>query len=152
MSRLTSDADASLSRRYNAWCKGACKTDPTVRLIDTRIADATGFSHQNMESYQIIKYTEAQEYQSHSDWIPDQAKMQPGPRLFTLFFWLSDVAEGGGGATWFPQATVNSTDSQLYWKYEKLNAYYRRWNNPKQRPNMVSTEAIHRCSDWGGHF
>lgn len=127
---------------YNAWCMGACKNNPTMKIIDARIANVTGFSYQNMEYYQILRYNEAQEYQGHSDWIDLQAGQPSGPRLFTFFLYMNDVAEGGGGATWFPQATVNDSttgepvESSLYHNYQPLNNYYSQWNNAEMRQQL----------------
>jgi hypothetical protein len=127
---------------YNAWCMGACKSNPTMKIIDARIANVTGFSYQNMEYYQILRYNEAQEYQGHSDWIDMQAAQPSGPRLFTFFLYMNDVGEDGGGATWFPQATVNDSMtgepviSPLYENYAQVNNYYHRWNNAELRPSL----------------
>ena len=67
---------------YNSWCMAPddCPDDPTVQSIDARIANITGFSYQNMEYYQILRYAPKQEYQAHSDWIELQAG-QPSVRL-----------------------------------------------------------------------
>ena len=78
---------------YNSWCMAPydCPKDPTVRGIDSRIANTTGFSFQNMEYYQILRYAPKQEYQAHSDWIDQQAGQPSGPRVFTFFLYLNDV-------------------------------------------------------------
>ena len=94
---------------WNAWCMGECAVDPVVGVVDARIANVTGFSYKNMEYYQILRYETSQEYQAHTDWINEQAAQNSGPRVWTFFLYLNDVAEGGGGATWFPQATINRT-------------------------------------------
>jgi hypothetical protein len=67
---------------YNSWCMAPydCPDDPTVQSVDARIANITGFSYQNMEYYQILRYAPKQEYQAHSDWIELQAG-QPSVRL-----------------------------------------------------------------------
>ena len=127
---------------YNAWCMGQCAHDPTVRLIDARIANATGFSWKNMEYYQILRYEASQEYQGHSDWIDMQAQQPSGPRVFTFFLYLNDVPDDGGGATWFPQATVNGTDGGVVESrlqdFSPVSQYYGRYNTEEGRKTMRS--------------
>ena len=78
---------------YNSWCMAPydCPDDPTIRGIDSRISNTTGFSYKNMEYYQILRYAPKQEYQAHSDWIDLQAGQPSGPRVFTFFLYLNDV-------------------------------------------------------------
>jgi hypothetical protein len=58
---------------HNAMCKAACRENPAVKRISARIANVTGLSIRNMEPYQFLRYTGSQEYQAHSDFIPQQA-------------------------------------------------------------------------------
>ena len=41
-------------------------------------------------------HPDCQFYRRHHDTIPELATMQPGPRVYTFFLYLSDVEEGGG--------------------------------------------------------
>ena len=42
----------------------ACAEDPTIRRIDARIANVSGFSVRNFEYYQVLRYREGQEYRT----------------------------------------------------------------------------------------
>ena len=103
-------ADGSFKREHtdyrtslNSWLMGKFMTDPTVRTIDARIGNLTGLFEGNSEHYQVLRYTgEGDEYYKvHSDFIPGHLELPSGPRLFTLFIYLTDVPEGKGGATYF---------------------------------------------------
>ena len=41
-------------------------------------------------------HPDCQFYRRHHDTIPELETMQPGPRVYTFFLYLSDVEEGGG--------------------------------------------------------
>ena len=38
----------------NSWCTGSCASDATVRSVEARIANLTGFPVANMEYLQIL--------------------------------------------------------------------------------------------------
>ena len=114
------NSDNGLSRKthtgrssFNAWCTGPCATNPSIKAIEARIANATGFSNHNMEPAQILRYTAGQEYHAHLDFIPQQAATPAGPRIFTFFLYLNDVPPGRGGSTWFPHAASTQTRSSV---------------------------------------
>lgn len=58
----------------------------------------------NFEYTQLLRYREAQYYQRHNDFITTHLNMSMGPRVLTLFVYLSEVEEGGG--TDFPELNV----------------------------------------------
>jgi prolyl 4-hydroxylase len=76
---------------------------PLVRKVYERIANVTRVPVDNMEFMQLLRYeacddpthTSCQFYRCHLDDIPALANMVPGPRIFTMFLYLSDVEEGG---------------------------------------------------------
>jgi hypothetical protein len=72
-----------------------------VRRIDRKIANVSGFSYLNTEYYQLLRYIGRQGYQAHSDWVALWNDRPSGPRIFTFFMYLNDVAEADGGATWW---------------------------------------------------
>eukprot|EP00966_Prymnesium_polylepis_P180627 4183455-Prymnesium_polylepis.3 len=52
----------------------------------------------NSEFVQILEYNVGQYYGKHHDFIDGQLVLPCGPRVYTLFMYLSDVDEGGAGA------------------------------------------------------
>ena len=129
---------------HNAWCTGSCAANPTIKRIEAKIANVTGFSFSNMEPLQILRYTESQEYQAHLDFIPQQASQPAGPRVFTFFLYLNDVPPGGGGTTWFPHAEVNSSVRPV--SNPELNAFYTKYNGEKAERMMHGGMAEMCCS------
>ena len=98
---LTSEIRTS----WTTWCDNkTCTEDPIVQRITQRIADVTQVPYQNFEFMQMLRYLpckgpkdpDCQFYRRHHDTIPELATMQPGPRVYTFFLYLSDVEEGGG--------------------------------------------------------
>jgi prolyl 4-hydroxylase len=87
-----------------AWCFFECAEDPTVQRVMNRIAAITGIAETNYEHVQILKYEKGQFYRTHNDYIGDQKTRQPGVRILTFYFYLSDVDEGGG--TNFPNLNL----------------------------------------------
>jgi prolyl 4-hydroxylase len=87
-----------------AWCLFDCAEDPTVRRVTNRIATITGISETNFEAVQILKYDEGQFYRVHNDYVRNHKVHQPGVRILTFYFYLSDVDEGGG--THFPKLNL----------------------------------------------
>ena len=66
-----------------------------VQTVFQRIYNLINISLDNMESLQILEYKKDQFYEAHHDYLPSQLQMQCGPRVLTLFMYLSDVEEGG---------------------------------------------------------
>mmetsp|Transcript_16916 Transcript_16916/g.52706 ORF Transcript_16916/g.52706 Transcript_16916/m.52706 type:complete len:512 (+) Transcript_16916:213-1748(+) len=79
----------------NAWCTGKCYTNPATRAVARRIQDVTGVPTENYEKFQVLRYTEGQQYRTHHDMNERDNAAPAGPRLYTFFLYLSDVEEGG---------------------------------------------------------
>lgn len=90
----------------NAWCQSACEAEPKVQTLTARIEALLGISAQNYESFQVLQYQKGQRYEAHLDYPRgERERVQPtdgspsvlpaGPRLLTVFLYLSDVAKGG---------------------------------------------------------
>ena len=87
----------------NAWCSTlqGCRQKEVVQRIMDRFERVLGIPSQNSEDLQILKYEKGQFYETHHDYILHQRDRQCGPRILTLFLYLSDVEAGGG--TRFPR-------------------------------------------------
>lgn len=118
---------------HSAWCNGPCASSPTIKRIEAKIANVTGFSMSNMEPFQILRYGSSQEYQAHHDFIPGQPGKPHGPRVFTFLMYLNDVP--AGGATWFPHAVpANSSDATSRSVSEAdLKSFYKQYSVEKAR-------------------
>ena len=88
----------------NTWCDNACLDDARVRAVTDRIAAVTRVPSTHFEPLQFLRYLacdhadadDCQFYRRHHDTVPEMVRMQPGPRVYTMFLYLSDVEEGGG--------------------------------------------------------
>jgi len=89
---------------HTAWCHDKCLEEEPIRQVRERVESLTGFPDSYHEFPQFLRYTEGQYYKVHNDFIEDQVEMVVGPRVLTLFLYLSDVDEGG--ETHFPRANV----------------------------------------------
>ena len=84
--------------------KDECLDDPIVKRVYNRVANVTRVPADNFEYMQMLRYLpceyaghpDCQFYKRHHDTIPELTTMQPGPRVYTFFLYLSDVEEGGG--------------------------------------------------------
>ena len=90
---------------WTTWCdQPACLEDPLVRRLYERVSNVTRVPPDNFEYMQLLRYyacphpghADCQFYKRHHDTIPELTTMQPGPRVYTFFLYLSDVEEGGG--------------------------------------------------------
>ena len=77
----------------------------------------------------------------HSDWNPWQAVEPSGPRLFTLFIYLSTTSSG---ATWFPMAKSASGETL---SAQDLEAFYDQYRTAGGRQEM--DQAAGRFADAG---
>jgi len=90
----------------NTWCNDTCMADPVVLRVAQRMSEVTQVPFDNSEFIQFLRYLpcpdanathpDCQFYRRHHDYIPEMVGMQPGPRVYTFFLYLSDVEEGGG--------------------------------------------------------
>ena len=78
-----------------------CIQQPFIGEVYTRVSRLLGLPARNFESVEFLHYTTGQHYTWHRDefgWQaakPDPATVLSGPRVLTMFFYLSDVEEGG---------------------------------------------------------
>jgi hypothetical protein len=82
---------------------------PVAAAIVMRVSHLVGMRPHCSEAVQVVHYEEGQEYQTHNDWFKfddpffaDRIKLR-GQRLVSVFCYLGDVPEGGGGGTYFPE-------------------------------------------------
>ena len=96
---------SSIRTSWTTWCDTpACLDDPIVKRVIERVADVAQVPVNNSEFIQLLRYLpcdspgapDCQFYRRHHDTIPELVTMQPGPRVYTFFLYLSDVEEGGG--------------------------------------------------------
>lgn len=79
-----------------AWCGSAeCRTHPTHVAVLERLMGMLGLPVGNAEPMQLIEYELGDRYGKHHDWVPQFTHNVVGPRVLTLFLYLSDVADGG---------------------------------------------------------
>eukprot|EP00051_Salpingoeca_urceolata_P017781 m.245103 g.245103 ORF g.245103 m.245103 type:complete len:259 (-) comp19048_c2_seq1:149-925(-) len=90
------------------WLNSELITDADKQQImfglEHKIAEIVGLPANNQEHLQVLHYNPGQYYKVHSDYIPEHKDLPCGPRVATLFLYLSDVEEGGG--TRFPTLNV----------------------------------------------
>ncbi|UAK23407.1 2OG-Fe(II) oxygenase [Sphingomonas nostoxanthinifaciens] len=79
---------------------GPAHEDLVVRLIDRRIADATGTAIEAGEPLHVLAYAPGQEYRPHLDALPGAANQ----RVLTVLLWLG--GDYDGGETDFPAPGV----------------------------------------------
>lgn len=91
----------------NAWCQNECYEDPVAKRVMERVENITGIPETNSEWLQLLRYEKSQHYNRHHDLIGYQKDRQCGVRIFTLYFYLNDVEEGGG--THFPELDLTVT-------------------------------------------
>jgi prolyl 4-hydroxylase len=90
--------------RLTQWCDDGCYDDPAHQRMMSRAELLLGpsmITRQNFEHTQLLRYYPGQYYERHTDFIDAHLAMPMGPRILTLFVYLSDVIEGGG--TDFPE-------------------------------------------------
>ena len=79
----------------NAWCMGSCEELKSMKKLTQVIQMITGTPKTNFESAQILRYTEGQKYNNHHDIGASDFTSVAGPRVFTVFVYLTDVVDGG---------------------------------------------------------
>lgn len=78
-----------------------CMRQPIVTELYRRVSEFMGFHPNNFESMEFIDYSPGQHYVWHADeysWkepVKDPLAVLAGPRLLTMFHYLSDVEDGG---------------------------------------------------------
>ena len=85
----------------NAWCRSSCEDLPDVARLIEKIETTTTVPRENYESFQILRYEVGQHYNTHHDTSEEDYLLLSGPRILTMFLYLSDVEEGG--ETEFPR-------------------------------------------------
>ena len=80
----------------NTWCDEDCNTDPITEPLHRRLDKLAGLHYNHSEYLQLLRYEEGQFYNEHHDYIHGDADRPVGPRILTIFLYLSDVEEGGG--------------------------------------------------------
>ena len=81
---------------FTAWCDSkSCLGNKHVQAVLERSADLMQVPIDNSEYVQVLEYDVGQYYEPHNDFISGQLQLPCGPRVYTLFMYLSDVEEGG---------------------------------------------------------
>lgn len=84
----------------NTWCsqRNHCRQKPIPQTVHDRIEQITNIPAFHSEDFQLLKYEEGEFYREHHDFIEHQVDRACGPRILTVFLYLTDVDEGGGTA------------------------------------------------------
>ena len=80
--------------------------DPVLTAIASRVSKLTGYSIDNIEPFQVVRYAPGEVFGEHVDYFPPESDgyeihmARGGNRLITLFGYLNTVDQGG--ETYFP--------------------------------------------------
>lgn len=88
----------------NSWCNNACWHHPDVSSVLAKVEEVVRIPRDNYETFQVLDYAVGQYYKVHHDWSKATPYQPAGPRVLTMFFYLSDVEEGGETA--FPTLDI----------------------------------------------
>lgn len=91
-----------------AWCTGTCQDDAVTQTVVQRISNLTNIPETNSEYLQLLKYEKGQAYTVHHDYIAEHKDRQSGVRVMTVYLYLNDDVEEGGGTN-FPELNVTVT-------------------------------------------
>jgi prolyl 4-hydroxylase len=115
-----SKMDHDIDKAHTNWrtshnCFLDSYNDPILQAIDERVIQVTKASLKHQEAAQVLRYELGQRYSAHHDYFPPQFYQSPensgtlamldggrNNRYITVFWYLSDVEEGG--ETIFPRA------------------------------------------------
>ena len=126
---------------WTTWCDTpTCLADPIIQRIYNKVANVTRVPPENFEYLQLLRYksceharaADCQFYRRHHDTIPELTAMQPGPRVYTFFLYLSDVEEGGGTRFDGEIGTVYPAKGKALW-----------WPATKEAEPFVSDDRTH---------
>jgi prolyl 4-hydroxylase len=98
-------AAASTRASASFWCRFDCATQSISQTIRQRISALLSISSSYFEPIQLLRYEEKGFYVSHYDHSDDELALLCGPRILTVFLYLSDVESGG--ETSFPELDIN---------------------------------------------
>ena len=97
----TTGIECNMRTNTNAWVQH--DYDNITLNIGNRVSELVNMPLNNAESFQVIHYSESQQYFNHYDsWTHDYSEQtlncikNGGPRLLTALLYLNDVEEGGG--------------------------------------------------------
>lgn len=85
-----------------SFCRGQCEWNMQAVNFASRTEALLNISALHFEPVQFVRYDPGQYYKQHSDFVHEDVEKPPGPRLFTLFTYLSPPVRGG--ETRFPHA------------------------------------------------
>jgi prolyl 4-hydroxylase len=123
----------------------ACQEDPRVLKAHALASNITGFPLGNMEYIQVVRYDTDQYYVKHQDTSETYSAAANGNRIYTLFVYLTDVAEGKGGETSFPDIDPVNYPEGLKVRPKKGAAAL--WTNVmKDDPDKVDFRSTHEGS------
>lgn len=89
----------------NSWCRAACQNNKHVQQVYKKIESLVRVPRDHYELFQILRYEIGQKYETHHDYGARERYLVSGPRILTLFLYLSDVDEGG--ETVFPALGIS---------------------------------------------
>jgi len=115
----------------NAWCMGDCKELPAMKRLVRKISVIVGLGDVHFESAQILRYEKGQLYNLHNDMGDKDLTSLSGPRIYTIFVYLSDVENGG--ETEFPR---------LKHKFKPVAGQAILWSSVKEKNNKFTRDDL----------
>lgn len=92
--------------RRTSWSAMLDDTDPEVIELKRRASALTGLPFENIETLQMVRYREGEQFMLHYDYFTFGATFQ---RVHTVLLYLNGLCREAGGATYFPSFHLRVT-------------------------------------------
>ena len=132
------------------WCKDDCLKSSA--LLREFVEKSMQISDDYAEPLQVLKYNEGEFYKAHHDQNSPRSSAW-GPRVFTVFFYLSDVGEGG--ETRFTKLNITVTPKKgrvLIWTNIKDYDHYEREEDTHHESLPVKIGVKYSANYWIHQF